>query len=159
MANEHAYRAKLTWTGAEKGPVGDYESYSRDHLIEIPGKAPIKGSADGVFLGDSSLHNPEDLLVASLSVCHMLTYLARCAHAGIEVVAYEDDASGTLLLTGNGGHFTEAVLRPKVTIAASGDLAKALALHESAHKACFIGNSMNFPVSNEPQVIEAAAAA
>ncbi len=158
MANEYTYRTKLTWAGAGDGAMTDYESYSRDHLIEIAGKAPIRCSADGVFLGDSSLHNPEDMLVAALSMCHMLTYLARCARADIEVVAYEDEASGTMVLTGNGGHFSETVLRPRVTIAIGGDVAKALALHEVAHAACFIGNSMNFPVRNEPEVVEVALA-
>ncbi len=158
MAKEHAYAAKLTWTGGSKGPVRDYAGYARDYTVEIAGKPPMLGSADPMFKGDSALHNPEDLLVAALAACHMLTYLALCARAGVEVMAYEDDASGTMVLRGDGGHFTEVVLRPRVTIAAGGDLDQARALHKAAHGHCYIANSVNFPVRNEPEVRAAGAA-
>ena len=96
MAQVHHFRAKVTWTGAARGTTSSYESYSRDHVTEVPGKPPLPGSADQVFRGDASRHNPEDLLVVSLSTCHMLTYLAEAARAGIHVVAYSDEASGTM---------------------------------------------------------------
>jgi organic hydroperoxide reductase OsmC/OhrA len=159
MAKEHHYAAKLTWTGAAKGPVRGYAGYSREYSVAIAGKPALKGSADPTFRGDPALHNPEDLLVASLSACHMLTYLAECARAKIEVVSYEDESSGTMVLEGGGGRFTAVILRPRVRIAPGGDLAKARALHADAHKMCFIANSVNFPVRNEPEVAEAEAAA
>jgi organic hydroperoxide reductase OsmC/OhrA len=81
MTQSHHFSARLTWTGAAKGATSSYESYSRDHVIEVPGKPPLPGSADKVFHGDSSRHNPEDLLVMSLSSCHMLTYLAEAARS------------------------------------------------------------------------------
>ena len=90
-------------------------------------------------------HNPEDLLVASLAACHMLTYLAECARAGIEVVAYEDQASGKMAFKDRKMRFVEVTLAPQVTIAA-GDLAQAEALHAKAHDGCFIASSVNFPV-------------
>lgn len=155
MANQHRYTAKLTWTGAAQGPVKDYAGYSRAYRVEIPGKPPLHGTADPLFRGDPALHNPEDLLVAALSGCHMLTYLALCARAKIEVVAYEDDAGGTMVLDGGGGRFTEVVLRPRVTVTAGSDLAKAHALHEGAHTDCFIASSVSFPVRHEPEVVEA----
>ncbi|MFQ5774963.1 MAG: OsmC family protein [Kiloniellaceae bacterium] len=158
MAKEHGYEVKLTWTGAAQGPVADYAGYSREYRIEVAGKPPLAGSADPMFKGDAALHNPEDLLVAALSGCHMLTYLALCARAGIEVVSYEDTAGGTMVLEGGGGHFTEATLRPRVVVAAGSDVDKARALHANAHADCFIANSVNFPVRNEPEVIAAAAA-
>ena len=117
MAQIHHFSAKLTWTGAAKGTTSSYESYSRDHLIEVPGKPPLPGSADKVFHGDSSRHNPEDLLVVSLSACHMLTYLAEAARAGVHVVAYSDDASGTMQLQNGKMRFTEVSLRPQVVVA------------------------------------------
>ena len=159
MAKEHAYAAKVTWTGAAQGPVRDYAGYSREYRIEIAGKAPLTASADPMFAGDPALHNPEDMLVASLSACHMLTYLAVCARARIEVLSYEDEASGTMRLVREGGHFTEAVLRPHVRVAPGSDLARARALHEDAHKHCFIANSVNFPIRNEPRIEEAESAA
>jgi len=152
MAHVHHFSAKLTWTGAAKGSTSSYESYSRDHLIEVPGKPPLPGSADKVFRGDSSRHNPEELLVMSLSACHMLTYLAVAARAGVHVVAYSDEASGTMQLHNGKMRFTEVSLRPAVVIAAGSDLAEAKRLHEQAHEHCFIANSVNFPVSCDARV-------
>ncbi len=155
MAKEHTYAATLTWTGGAKGPVRDYAGYSREYSVATAGKPPLIGSADPLFKGDSALHNPEDLLLAALSACHMLTYLAECARAKIEVLSYGDEASGVMVLSGGGGRFTEVALRPRVVVAPGSDLAKAHALHKNAHAQCFIANSVNFPVENEPQVIEA----
>ncbi len=152
MAQIHHFSARVTWTGAAKGITSSYESYSRDHLTEIPGKPPLPGSADKVFRGDSSRHNPEDLLVVSLSTCHMLTYLAEAARAGVHVVAYSDDASGTMQLHEGRMRFTEVSLRPQVVIAKGSDPDAAKRLHEKAHEHCFIANSVNFPVSCDARV-------
>lgn len=157
MARSHEYRARLFWTGAGQGPTTDYRGYSRDYRIEIAGKPPLDGSADPTFHGDPARHNPEDLLLAALSGCHLLTYLALCARAGISVAAYEDSASGTMVLEGGGGHFTEVVLRPRVTLAAGADAAEARRLHAVAHGDCFIAASVNFPVRNEPEIVTAPA--
>jgi organic hydroperoxide reductase OsmC/OhrA len=154
MAHEHHYAARLVWTGAERGPTTDYRSYSREYRVEIEGKPPLVGSADPTFRGDPGLHNPEDLLVASLSACHMLTYLAECARAGIEVVGYEDQARGKMAFKDRKMRFVEVTLAPRVTIAA-GDLAQAEALHEKAHADCFIASSVNFPVTNTATVTRA----
>ena len=154
MGREHTYAASLTWTGGAKGPVRDYAGYSREYTVEIAGKPLLIGSADPLFKGDPSLHNPEDSLVAALSSCHMLTYLSVCARAKIEVLSYGDEASGTMVLSGNGGRFTEVTLRPRVTVAPGSDLAKARALHKDANAQCFIANSVNFPVRHEAKVIE-----
>ena len=154
MAREHHFAARLVWTGAERGPTKDYQSYSREYRVEIEGKPPLAGSADPTYRGDPSKHNPEDLLVASLAACHMLSYLALCAGAGIEVVAYEDQASGLMAIKDRRMRFVEVTLAPRVTIAA-GDLEQATALHEKAHDACFIANSVNFPVLHMPTVTRA----
>jgi organic hydroperoxide reductase OsmC/OhrA len=151
MAREHHFAARLVWTGAERGPIRDYESYARDYRVEIAGKPPLEGSSDPAFRGDPAKHNPEDLLVAALAGCHMLSYLALCARAGIEVVAYEDQASGIMAIKDRKMRFVEVTLAPKVTIAA-GDPEQAQSLHEQAHAACFIASSVNFPVRNTPTV-------
>jgi len=88
----HQFKARLIWTGAAKGPAVTYDGYCREHLIEIDGKPSLRGSSDPLYRGDPALHNPEDLLVASLSACHMLWYLHLCTDAGIHVSAYTDDA-------------------------------------------------------------------
>jgi organic hydroperoxide reductase OsmC/OhrA len=152
MAKEHHFAAHLVWTGAERGTTRSYESYGRDYRVEVEGKPPLEGSSDPKFRGDGSKHNPEDLLVASLSACHMLSYLAECARAGIEVVSYEDQASGLMAIKDGRMRFTEVTLAPRVAIAA-GDLEQAKALHEKAHAACFIANSVNFPVLNMATVV------
>jgi organic hydroperoxide reductase OsmC/OhrA len=106
-----------------------------------------------VFRGDATRWNPEELLLAALSSCHQLAYLHLCAVAGVVVVDYVDYAEGTMAETPDGaGQFTHVLLRPKVTIAAGSDAAKALALHHEAHEKCFIARSVNFPVECEPRV-------
>jgi organic hydroperoxide reductase OsmC/OhrA len=151
VAREHHYAAHLIWTGAAQGPTSSYEAYSRAFRVEVAGKPPLEGSADPTFRGDPSRYTPEDLLVVSLSACHMLSYLHLCASAGIEVVSYEDRATGTMAIKDRRMRFTDVLLAPRVTIA-RGDRAKAIALHEEAHAACFIANSVNFPVRHEPTV-------
>ena len=148
----HHFDCRLVWTGAEKGGTTRYEAYSREARVEIEGKPPLQLSAAPPFLGDPALHNPEDLLVAALSACHFLSYAALCARSGIEVVAYEDRAHGTMDRQGGKMRFTEVVLRPRVTIAAGGDVEKARALHERAHAICFIASSVNFEVRHEPSI-------
>ena len=156
MSKAHRYNARLTWTGAARGPTTDYKAYSREFGVAIAGKPALTGSADPTFRGDPALHNPEDLLVVALSSCHMLSYLAECALAGIAVVAYEDDAEGTMAMAEGRIRFTEVVLRPRVVIAAGADRARAEALHQRAHDVCFIANSVNFPVRHEATVLPAA---
>jgi organic hydroperoxide reductase OsmC/OhrA len=151
LARTHAYSARLEWTGAAHGPTRTYAGYSREYRIDIEGKASLVGSADPTFRGDASLLNPEELLLAALSSCHLLSYLSLCARAGIAIASYSDDATGEMAEAGGGGHFTRAVLRPRVLVA-DGDVARAQALHDEAHKLCFIASSVNFPVDHEAQV-------
>jgi organic hydroperoxide reductase OsmC/OhrA len=151
MAKEHHFAAHLRWTGSGVGSTLSYESYGRGWRAEIAGKPAIDGSSDPAFRGDPSLHNPEDLLVVALSSCHMLSYLALCARAGIEVTAYEDQASGLMAIKDKKMRFVEVTLAPRVTIA-GGDLGQAEALHEQAHQQCFIASSVNFPVLHMPTV-------
>jgi organic hydroperoxide reductase OsmC/OhrA len=151
----HRFAARLRWTGAERGPTTSYKAYSREYVIEADGKPPLTGSADPHFLGDAAYYNPEDLLVAALSACHLLSYLAQCARAGIAVVAYDDDASGEMTLIDGTIRFREVMLRPRVAIADTARIEEAIALHERAHADCFIANSVNFPVRHEPVVTSA----
>lgn len=151
---EHRFRARLVWTGAANGPAARYDGYSREYRIEVDGKPPLKGSSAPIYRGDPALHNPEDLLVASLSACHMLWYPHLCTDAGIQISAYADDAEGTLESVSGKMAFSEVILRPKVTII-EGDPGRAMALHRDANRACFIANSVNFPVRHEPTIEQA----
>ena len=106
-----------------------------------------------MFRGDAEHWNPEELLVAALSSCHLLMYLHLCADAGAVVVGYEDEASGIMTLGADGGgEFREVVLRPRVTVLSADMIAAAAAQHERAHALCFIARSVNFPVRHEPQI-------
>ena len=147
MGNEHAYRLDLEWTG---DTALGYRHYGRTHTVRITGKPDLITTSDPTFLGDPTIHNPEDLLLAALSSCHLLTYLALCARSRIRVTHYHDTATGTMITTPDGGgRFAEVVLHPEVTVADESMLAKARELHAAAHKYCFIANSVNFPVRHE----------
>jgi organic hydroperoxide reductase OsmC/OhrA len=148
----HRFAARVRWSGPERGATTSYKAYSREYAIEADGKPPLRGSADPHFLGDGALCNPEDLLVASLAACHMLSYLAECARAGIEIVSYEDAADGEMTLIDGAMRFREVRLRPQVTIADGARAGEARELHERAHAVCFIANSVNFPVRHEAVV-------
>ena len=146
----HVYTAKLIWTGNQGEGTTGYRAFSRDYDIACEGKPIIRGSSDPNYLGDATRHNPEDMLLASLSACHMLWYLHLCAVNKIVVTAYEDQPEGAMeVVSGSDGRFTEVVLRPRVTIAAGSDAAKAKSLHEVANSKCFVANSVNFPVMHE----------
>src|SRR5208337_3980000 len=122
MHREHHYSTKIVWTGNTGKGTADYRAYARDHEIRAPGKPIIPGSSDPAFRGDLARYNPEDLLVASLSACHMLWYLHLCAANGVVVMEYEDAAQGTMVEKADGsGAFVEVTLRPAVKIAADAD--------------------------------------
>ena len=153
MAKLHNYTTTVRWTGNLGTGTSAYRAYSRDHEIRSPGKPAIPASSDPVFHGDASRYNPEELLVASLSTCHMLWYLHLCAVNKVVVLDYEDHAAGSMEETGDGGgRFLEVTLRPSITVTAESDLELAKRLHHDAHAKCFIANSVNFPVGCEPVI-------
>ncbi|OQP85344.1 peroxiredoxin [Rhizobium rhizosphaerae] len=155
----HHYTVDIVWTGNEGKGTASYRGYRRDHEIRAEGKPTIAGSSDPSFRGDPARWNPEDLLVASLSACHKLWYLGLCAGAGVIVLDYADHAEGIMLEeNGGAGQFTAVTLRPRVTISAESDAAKARALHDEAHAMCFIARSVNFPVHAEPVILVETAA-
>ncbi|MCC6286905.1 MAG: OsmC family protein [Chitinophagaceae bacterium] len=155
MPTSHHYTTKLTWTGNSGSGTKTYSSSGRNHIISIEGKDDIAGSSDPAFRGDKSRYNPEELLVASLSSCHMLWFLHLCSAAGIVVTNYKDEAKGTMIETADGGgHFTEVILYPVVTIEGKADKEKLDALQHEANKKCFIAASCNFPVRHEARYVE-----
>ena len=153
ILHQHRYRVDVDWTGNRGTGTQSYRGYERSHDIRVPGKPVLAGSSDVAFRGDASRHNPEDLLVAALSSCHMLSYLHLAATSKVVVTAYSDIAEGMMETDADGGRFVEVVLRPTVTISTTSDAAKAEALHAAAHHACFIASSVNFPVHCEPRIV------
>jgi len=148
----HLFACRFAWTGAAHGPALDYAGYSRQWRADFDGKPSLRGSAAAAFRGDPALHNPEDLLMAALASCHCLSYLALGAREKLTVVAYEDGAEGRMEMKDGKIRFVDVLLRPKVTVAAGSDVARAMALHERAHGECFIASSVNFPVRHEATI-------
>ena len=152
-AKELTCNISTTWTGNLGEGTKTYRGYRRDHIITAEGKVPIHGSSDPAFRGDPARYSPEELLVAGLSSCHMLSYLHLCATNHVNVVDYRDAATGVLGLdTAGNGKMTRVTLHPEVTIDDSAHTAKADALHAEAHGLCFIARSVNFPVDISPIV-------
>ncbi|MCC3282566.1 MULTISPECIES: OsmC family protein [Arthrobacter] len=147
--SEHRYGISLEWTGNRGSGTTNYRGYGRDHIVRAEGLPDLAGTADPTFHGDKDRWNPEQLLLTALSQCHMLSYLHVAVKNGVNVVSYHDDAEGTLRLNRDGsGEFTSVLLRPQVVID-DGDPDTALALHDEAHRLCFIARSVNFPVRHE----------
>jgi organic hydroperoxide reductase OsmC/OhrA len=151
---QHNYQVNVRWTGNTGEGTKTYHGYRRDHVISSSGKPEIPGSSDPNFRGEPSRYNPEELLVASLSSCHMLWYLHLCSTNKITVIAYEDIADGAMAEGEDGsGEFVRVQLKPRVTISAADNLEQAHALHHQAHEKCFIANSVKFPVEVTPDII------
>ncbi len=149
----HTYTVAVAWSGNLGAGTSTYKAYARDHVIGAPGKPDIPGSSDAAFRGDATRYNPEEMLVAAISTCHMLWYLHLAADAGIVVTAYTDAPAGTMVEDPErGGYFTSVTLHPSVTIAPGCDAEAAHGLHARAHHFCYIANSLNFPVACRPTI-------
>ena len=148
---EHSYPVRVEWTGDRGTGTSNYRAYGREHVLSADGRPDIQGSSDPAFRGDPARWNPEQLLVAALSQCHMLWYLHLCSEAGVVVVSYVDEPIGRMRETADGGgSFIDVVLRPRVVVSEASMLERARAVHADAHARCFIAGSVNFPVRHEP---------
>ncbi len=151
LATEHDYTCRIEWTGNRGDGTRSYRGYDRTWDIATPGKPTIHCSNDPLLGGDPALPNPEDLLLASLSACHMLWYLHLASSAGIVVHRYADAPLGVGEVHPDGsGQFRGATLRPAIVVAHGTDLERAEAIHHEVHRYCFIARSMNFPVRYAP---------
>ncbi|MFE5673238.1 OsmC family protein [Agromyces sp. NPDC056523] len=152
MLGEHDYAIELEWQGDRGEGTSSYRAYGRQHTVRAEGKLhEIAGSSDRVFHGDRERWNPEELVLAALSECHMLSYLHVATQHGVVVVGYADAATARMLEDGRGGgRLVEAVLRPRVTVAEPAMREVAASLHHEASEKCFIAASVNFPVQHEP---------
>ena len=160
MSREHRYEVSCAWTGNRGAGTADYRAYDRLYETASDGRPTLQGSSDPAMRGASERWNPELLLLAALSQCHLLSYLHRCAVGGVRVTAYSDTAEGVMLQDDDdGGHFQEVVLRPVVTVAEEDMVEAAERLHAEASARCFIASSVNFPVRHEPRIVVAEAKA
>ncbi|MEO1139660.1 MAG: OsmC family protein [Pseudomonadota bacterium] len=144
---QHDYTARVVWTGNRGQGTTHYRGYDRTWNVETPGKPVVHCSNDPLLGGDPTLHNPEDLLIAALSACHMLWYLHLASDAGIVVLGYEDDPLAVGETDANhASRFLRATLRPTIKMAEGADLGIADGIHHRIHETCFIARSVNFPV-------------
>jgi organic hydroperoxide reductase OsmC/OhrA len=150
VSKQHDYTARIVWTGNRGEGTKTYRGYDRSWDIATPGKPIIHCSNDPLLGGDPALANPEDLLLSSLSACHMLWYLHQASVSGITVLGYQDDPIGVGETGANGaGRFLHATLRPHIVVRAGDDLIEADAIHHRVDEFCFIARSLNFPVRCE----------
>jgi organic hydroperoxide reductase OsmC/OhrA len=153
---DHSYAVGVEWTGNRGTGTSDYRAYGRDNVVTAEGKPALAGSSDRAFRGDADRWNPEELLLAALSQCHLLSYLHVAVNHGVVVTGYRDAASGTMTQTRDGGGFFASVtLRPVVEIADPAHAELARSLHAEANAKCFIASSVNFPVRHEPTIVVA----
>lgn len=156
MRTDHYFEISCTWQGNRGTGTSGYRDYGRELELNAPGKKPIAGSAAKAFHGDADRWNPEELLIAALAQCHMLSFLHMAVLYGVVVTDYRDEASGVMELdTDGGGQFTVVTLKPVVTIADPGHSGMMAKLHNEAAEKCFIARSMNFPVLHEPVTVVA----
>ena len=154
MPRIHHYRATVSWTGNLGYGTRDYKSYSRNHDIAVKGKTVVPGSSDPSFRGDPTRYTPEDLLLSSLSGCHMLWYLHLCAVNSVIVLEYSDDAQGEMQENADGsGQFVSVTLHPRVIVSDPSMIEKARALHTEANRMCFIARSVKFAVHHNPSIV------
>ena len=144
------FTANLSWLPA--GEPFSYKSYTRQYLVKSPGKPDFIGTAAPTYFGSHYHYNPEDMLVISLSACHMLSYLALASNSKIQVLSYQDAAVGELATENKITKYKEVILKQVVKIAKDSDFTKAQELHKKAHHICFIANSVNFPVLVQPTI-------
>ncbi len=143
----HQFSARLEWTHGAPGVAAS------THRVTFAGRPALEVSAAPQYRGDPSRLNPEELLVASLASCQLLTYLALAPRAGVTVLAYQDEPIGTLAIVERKMQISEVVLRPRIVVDTTTDLDKARALVDTAHDGCFIANSVRTAVRIEPEIV------
>jgi organic hydroperoxide reductase OsmC/OhrA len=147
------HKASLRWSRADRPFT--YQGYAREHAVVFGGGTSLRASAAPEYLGQAEHVNPEEMLVAAISSCHMLTFLAVAARRGLTVNSYEDDATGLLAKNEQGRlSITQVTLRPKIAWEAGApDDTTLQEMHEMSHRGCFIANSLRTEVKVEAPVV------
>lgn len=145
----HTYPLTLTWTGNTLDGT-----YNRNATVTTAGKHPLSVSSAPEYAGDATRWNPEDLLGSALATCHMLTFLALCAKAKVEIRGYEDQAEAVLDTVDKVTRITQVHLRPVIRVPRGTSMAKVVELFEKAHKYCFVANSVTCEAVLAPRVVE-----
>ena len=149
----HTFTLHLAWQAPDVSPISPRDPSLRRHTISHPDKPAISGSAAQAFHGEVERWNPEELLLASLAQCHMLTFFYLANQEGIVIADYTDTPEAILETHPDGsGNITTVLLKPTVTIR-EGWTGNIEALHKRAHDLCFIARSVNFPVRHDATIV------
>jgi organic hydroperoxide reductase OsmC/OhrA len=153
----HLYSATVTWRREAAETDFAKGRYSRGHVWRFDGGVEVKASASPQIVpkpfAPADAIDPEEAFVASLSACHMLTFLDLARRAGFVVDGYADEAEGEMEKNAEGRYWMARVtLRPRIAFAGEkqptpADLDR---LHHAAHQECFIANSVTTDVRVEP---------
>jgi organic hydroperoxide reductase OsmC/OhrA len=161
MTDAHTHQITLHYPADAAQAMLPAADFSRNSTLGHDGKPPVPASSPATYGGDATRYNPEELMLMSLSQCHMLTYLAIAAKKQMKILKYEDRAVGELGMGAAGGagvvgkmSMQRVTLHPRVTVAKGANRDDAIKMHEKAHANCFMANSVNFPVHTVPEVIE-----
>lgn len=147
----HTYHARLHWDGSTADGI---RSYSRDHTaVAAPATTQVDLSADPAFRGNPDRLNPEQLVVMAASSCQMLSFLAAAARAGVDVLAYDDEATSYLDLTAKPARLATIHLNVTVKTAPRTDHTKVQELAVQAHHECYVANSLSVPVEVTTTVV------
>ncbi len=150
MERVHQYEASCSWRGST---ATGYESYERSHqAVAFPARATLDLSSDSAFRGNSERINPEQLLLMAASSCQLLSFLAVCARAHIDVREYEDHATALMPEGNRPVRLTTIVLRPKIEVAKGPTEERVRNLVELAHEECYVANSLKSDVRVEPEI-------
>jgi organic hydroperoxide reductase OsmC/OhrA len=147
--SSHRYETRLNWSGSTG--LG-WDNYDRVHSATAPPAGQEIQITTGESHGDPSILNPEQLLVMSASSCQMMSFLHLAAKARIDVVAYDDEATGVMPEGDKPLRIAEITLRPRITVAGDASEERVRKLVHTAHEHCFIANSLNSAMSIEPTV-------
>ena len=143
---QHEFSLRAEWNTTQSSPHPK-RGFLRDVVIQAEGPGELHGSAAKPFHGDPERWNPEQLMLAALVECHILSYLYVAGEAEIPVEKVSVRGELTLDSGANGGQITGATLYPEVWVADAMLLPRARQLHEEAHRQCFIARSVNFPIT------------
>lgn len=149
-ADAHRYEVKCSWEGSTGS---GYETYDRNFdAATVPPSQPLRLTADPAFRGDTTLLNPEQLLVLAASACQLLSFLAVAARGRVDVVAYEDNAVGEMPIDDRPIRVSRIALRPHIVVRGPADEDKVRHLVEVGHRECFIAHSLTSEIRIEPTI-------
>ncbi|VXB26430.1 Hemoglobin-like protein HbO [Citricoccus sp. K5] len=150
---EHSFSLHAEWTGNRGSGTSGYKDYGRELVVRAEGPGELNGSAARAFHGSDSRWNPEQLLLAALAECHLLSYLQAATQAEVVVTGASVRAECVLTHDHDGGRITSATLVPEIWLADEEQRGTADGLHAKAHEQCFIARSVSFPVTIKPQQV------